>query len=360
MIDVPGPTPTAPTVVLLHALGCTAYLSWALALGELSQHYRVITLDQRWHGRGIRSPRFRFADCADDVAAVLDELGVERAVIAGYSMGGAIAQLMWRRHPERVAGLVLCSTARNYRGATRERFFFPVLTAAMHPLSRVALTRVERMAATLPELPSLDIADPAAWGKAEFRSTSAWSMPEVLSELGRFNSAPWIAGGRRTHLGRGDRLRPHDSRSAGSAGSRRASRVRRCTRHPAGTPRSCSVRRPGCPCSWRPSPTWSAGSDDSPASRSRAESRTVRSGGETVTGTPFSAATPGHVQALGVGEVVGRDADDLARVGEAYAVELVSVAVGQRDHPAHHVVGRPDLGGHLADPGGDVDGSPRR
>jgi pimeloyl-ACP methyl ester carboxylesterase len=194
VIDVPGPTPTAPTVVLLHALGCTAYLSWALALGELSQHYRVITLDQRWHGRGIRSRRFRFVDCADDVAAVLDELGVERAVIAGYSMGGAVAQLMWHRHPERVAGLVLCSTARNYRGATRERFFFPVLTAAMHPLSRVALTRVERLAATLPELPSLDIADPAAWGKAEFRSTSAWSMPEVLGELGRFNSAPWIAG----------------------------------------------------------------------------------------------------------------------------------------------------------------------
>jgi 3-oxoadipate enol-lactonase len=194
VIDVPGPTPAAPTVVLLHALGCTAYLSWALALGELSQHYRVITLDQRWHGRGIRSPRFRFTDCADDVAAVMDELGVERAIIAGYSMGGAIAQLVWRRHPERVAGLVLCSTARNYRGATRERLFFPVLSAAMHPLSRVALTRVERLAATLPELPSLDIADSAAWGKAEFRSTSAWSMPEVLSELGRFNSAPWIAG----------------------------------------------------------------------------------------------------------------------------------------------------------------------
>ena len=117
VIDVPGPTPDAPAVVLLHALGCTAHLSWALALGELSQHHRVITLDQRWHGRGIRSPRFRFADCADDVAAVMDELGVERAVIAGYSMGGAIAQLMWRQHPERVAGLVLCSTARNYRGA---------------------------------------------------------------------------------------------------------------------------------------------------------------------------------------------------------------------------------------------------
>jgi 3-oxoadipate enol-lactonase len=194
VIDVPGPTPTAPTVVLLHALGCTAYLSWAMAIGELSRSYRVVTMDQRWHGRGIRSPRFRFSDCADDVAAVMDELGVERAVIAGYSMGGAVAQLMWRQHPERVAGLVLCSTARNYRGASRERLFFPVLTAAMQPISRHALVRVERLAATLPEVPSMEITDPAAWGKAEFRSTSAWTMPEVLSELGRFNSADWIGG----------------------------------------------------------------------------------------------------------------------------------------------------------------------
>jgi pimeloyl-ACP methyl ester carboxylesterase len=127
------------------------------------------------------------------VAAVLDELGIERAVIAGYSMGGAIAQLVWRQHPERVAGLVLCSTARNYRGASRERLFFPVLTAAMHPLSRHALTRVERLAASLPEVPTMEIKDPASWGRAEFRSTSAWSMPEVLGELGRFNSAPWVS-----------------------------------------------------------------------------------------------------------------------------------------------------------------------
>ncbi len=192
VIDVPGPTPTAPTIVLLHALGCTAYLSWAMSIGELSRTYRVITLDQRWHGRGIRSERFRFSDCADDVAATMDALGVERAIIAGYSMGGAIAQLVWRQHPERVAGLVLCSTARNYRGASRERLFFPILTAAMHPISRHALNRVEQLAATLPEVPSMEIENPASWGKSEFRSTSAWSMPEVLGELGRFNSASWI------------------------------------------------------------------------------------------------------------------------------------------------------------------------
>jgi pimeloyl-ACP methyl ester carboxylesterase len=192
VLDCPGPDPDAPVVVLLHALGCTAYLSWLSALGPLNEHYRVITFDQRWHGRGIRSARFRLADCADDVAAVLDALGLERAIVVGYSLGGAVAQLTWHRHPERVAGLVLCSIARNFRGTRRERLFFPLIAGVMHPLSGYALTRVERVAQTLPDFPSVDPDDPAAWGRTEFRSTSAWSMPEVLAELGRFNSADWI------------------------------------------------------------------------------------------------------------------------------------------------------------------------
>ena len=194
VVDVPGPTPDAPTVVLLHALGCTAYLNWVATLGDLSQHYRVITFDQRWHGRGIRSERFRFIDCADDVIGVMDALGVEQAVIAGYSMGGAVAQLAWVRHRRRVAGLVLCSTARNYRGKSGERFFFPVMTLAMNPLSRYALAKVERYAQALPEMPDLEVGDIHSWSLRQWRSTSAWSTPEVLSELGRFNSAEWITG----------------------------------------------------------------------------------------------------------------------------------------------------------------------
>jgi hypothetical protein len=48
-------------------------------------------------------------------------------------------------------------------------------------------------AASLPEVPSMEITDPAA-RHGEFRSTSAWSVPEVLGELGRFDSAAWISG----------------------------------------------------------------------------------------------------------------------------------------------------------------------
>jgi pimeloyl-ACP methyl ester carboxylesterase len=194
VVDVPGPSRNAPTIVLLHALGCTAYLTWFGVLAELAKTHRVVTLDLRWHGRGIRSPRFRIADCADDVAGVLDALGVDSAIVAGYSLGGVVAQEVWHRHPSKVGGLVLASTARNLRGHVGERMFFPVMTLAMHPLSRVALGKVERVASSLPELPSVDVVDGVDWGRAEFRSTSDWSMPEVLAELGRFNSAPWIGG----------------------------------------------------------------------------------------------------------------------------------------------------------------------
>ncbi|HUR50500.1 MAG TPA: alpha/beta hydrolase [Mycobacteriales bacterium] len=189
--DVPGPTPDAPVVVLLHALVTTATLSWYPVMQDLARTHRVIAFDQRWHGRGIRCTRFRLSDCADDVAAVLDALGIETCIPVGYSMGGAIAQLFWKQHPERVDGLVLCSTSRNFRCARRERLFFPLLAAAMTPLSPYARSRVERYASSVPELPELDCSD-TSWGRREFRSTSAWSMPEVLAELGRFNSAPWV------------------------------------------------------------------------------------------------------------------------------------------------------------------------
>ena len=59
--------------------------------------------------------RFRLADCADDAAALLDVLGIDQAIVVGYSMGGPIAQLLWHRHPEKVAGLVLCATSEPLR-----------------------------------------------------------------------------------------------------------------------------------------------------------------------------------------------------------------------------------------------------
>ena len=64
--------------------------------------YRVIAIDHRGHGRGPRPlVPFRLTDCADDAAAVMRTLGVAPAIVYGYSMGGAIAQLIAHEAPRR-------------------------------------------------------------------------------------------------------------------------------------------------------------------------------------------------------------------------------------------------------------------
>lgn len=122
--ETSGPT-GAPTFFLLHGLGATGLLNWRTSLDTLAERYRVVVVDHRGHGRGIatRAP-FRLADCADDVAALASELGTQRFFAAGYSMGGPIAQLLWRRHPERVEGLVFCATACRFSSPEMRRASF--------------------------------------------------------------------------------------------------------------------------------------------------------------------------------------------------------------------------------------------
>src|SRR3954453_15798582 len=100
VIDAPGPE-GALTVILLHALATTAALSWYPSVQALSEHYRVIAFDQPGEGRGIQSDHFRLADCADDVVAVADALGVDKFMLVGYSMGGAGGKRTWKAHRHR-------------------------------------------------------------------------------------------------------------------------------------------------------------------------------------------------------------------------------------------------------------------
>lgn len=193
VLDLPGPTPDAPVLLLMHGIATTGPLTWFTVLDDLRRDYRVVTFDQRWHGRGIRSAKFLLDDCADDAAAVLDALGIDRAVVVGYSMGGATAQLLWQRHPERVAGLVLCSTSARWEGHLGEKVFFRALGLASKGFIAVAADRVEAHAEAI-GLPLDDIADAGlrAWCMSELRSTSLWSLPIVMAELGRFDSTSWL------------------------------------------------------------------------------------------------------------------------------------------------------------------------
>lgn len=77
----------------------------------LARDHRVLAFDNRGTGRSSRVERaFSLRDLADDAVALLDSLGIERAHVAGISMGGMIAQRVAAQHPDRVERLVLVST----------------------------------------------------------------------------------------------------------------------------------------------------------------------------------------------------------------------------------------------------------
>lgn len=101
----------SPTVLLVHGILATADLNWSMAIPALSEHYNVVATDLRGHGDGLHTRRFDAAECADDLAALVTTLGLGRVIVVGYSLGGLVAQLFVRRHPDLVAGLVLCATA---------------------------------------------------------------------------------------------------------------------------------------------------------------------------------------------------------------------------------------------------------
>jgi 3-oxoadipate enol-lactonase len=193
LVDLPGPSPNAPSVLLLHPLGCTGLLGWFPSLDALTARYRVVVMDQRWHGRGICSERFRLADCADDAAAVIEELGLGPAIVVGYSMGSVVAQMTWYRHPGLVDGLVLCASTDSFRHNSTERAFHGGVGMTMAGLRGLAHARAEAMAARAEHLGDGGaVPDLREWALAEFRSTSPWAVGQALGKLGRFSSRAWI------------------------------------------------------------------------------------------------------------------------------------------------------------------------
>ena len=117
--------PRRPTVMLLHGWIVTADLNWHGAYDALvDAGYRVLAIDHRGHGRGLRAmSRFRLADCAADAAAILRQLEAAPAIVVGYSMGGVIAQLMARDHPDVIRGLVLSATCQHFQDPETRRIW---------------------------------------------------------------------------------------------------------------------------------------------------------------------------------------------------------------------------------------------
>ena len=189
-----GP-PGAQTLMLIHGVTFTAELNWAKVFAPLSRHFRVVAADLRGHGDGIRAgSRFRLEDCADDVAALAAVLGIGRFTAVGYSMGGMVAQLLYRRHAALVSGLVLCSTARDVRGSPAEQLAAlaaPPVAAALQWNPVLHLMSAEVFGSVL--VGRLD--DPAtdSWARAQLSRTTLATAVSAIRAVCGFTSASWIS-----------------------------------------------------------------------------------------------------------------------------------------------------------------------
>ena len=178
---------TGTPVLLVHGWMFPSDLNWLHAYAPLQRAgYRVLAMDLRGHGRGLRADApFRLADCADDAAALLETLEVPPALVAGYSMGGPVTQLLARRHPDRVAGFVLCATALDWSDL-RLRVFWRTMSG-LRLLLGLFPRGVWRTGMRLAGARSRE----SSWVTGELARGSARDLAEAGRELGRFNSRPW-------------------------------------------------------------------------------------------------------------------------------------------------------------------------
>lgn len=175
--------------MLLHGWMASADLNWCGAYGALSEAgYRVLAIDHRGHGRGLRPlVPFRLADCAADAAGVLRMLDLAPALVVGYSMGGAIAQLVARDHPDVAQGVVLSATAQHWQDPQSRRSFraMGALGLSLSLAPRVFWRTGFRRA-------GLPYNQGTVWAQSEMMRHSARDIAEAGRELGRFDSRPWL------------------------------------------------------------------------------------------------------------------------------------------------------------------------
>jgi 3-oxoadipate enol-lactonase len=137
-------SPDAPPLVLLHGWVYDGLTTWHKVMPLLASTFRVVAIDLRAHGKTDRiRGRFEMEDLADEVARCLDALGLGRVALAGYSMGGMVAQVLAIRHPARVERLVLVATAARPIRLPRS-VILPVFTVGR------TLARIDRI--TLPRI----------------------------------------------------------------------------------------------------------------------------------------------------------------------------------------------------------------
>ncbi len=136
----------APVVFAVHGITANAW-SWSAVARHLERRCEFIAVDLRGRGRssGVAGP-FGLRRHADDLAAIADHLGIERAVVTGHSLGASVALMTADRHPELVDGLVLVDGGPSIAlpaDTEPNDMIDAIVGPAMERLQRVWVDRVE-------------------------------------------------------------------------------------------------------------------------------------------------------------------------------------------------------------------------
>lgn len=184
--------PDAPIAFLLHGWTASGDLQFFTAYKALAARCSFITFDFRGHGRGLRLPqRFELEDVADDAAALLEALGVAPVIAVGYSMGGPIAMLLTRRHPQLVRAIVMQATALEWCSSLLDRVWWKTARIIGPLLRSVAYQRwlghgIRRL---LGEGHPMQVYVP--WLSGEMRRTDPQSVVQAGQALSRYDARPW-------------------------------------------------------------------------------------------------------------------------------------------------------------------------
>jgi 3-oxoadipate enol-lactonase len=180
-----------PPVVLVHGLGGSSLGEWYQIAPKLANEHRVILIDHRSHGLSpVASSRYEVEDVADDVAGILDELGIGVVDVVGYSMGGTIAQALAHRHRARVRRLVLIATFATYPPGRRLLSWLgAMLTRAWERLTGLGTPEVRSG-----YLLASHAVDPkhARWLWTETHRRNPDGGTQATLAVIRFDSTPWL------------------------------------------------------------------------------------------------------------------------------------------------------------------------
>lgn len=185
-----GPDTGRP-ILLIHGLAGSSLGEWYQIGQKLATERRVIMIDNRNHGLAPQATgRYEVEDVADDIAGVLDAIGVSAVDAVGYSMGGTVAQALANRHRGRVSRLVLIATLAAHPDEMKWiRVLGAVVTRAWERLTGIGTPEVRSgyllaAGAVAPEH--------ARWLWEETHRRNPDAGAEATLALLRFDSRRWV------------------------------------------------------------------------------------------------------------------------------------------------------------------------